>query len=202
MWNLIYTETKLVLCPTTDCIQRWPYSHLCQETREIGALSLCAPQLQQTGIPKLPKGDPSPSALHTTHTCLLPAHPLTLSPDKLRPDLLTQKTFPTSTICCFLGWTSPSSSTFHKGTWIFSILRNTGASHVPVRISSCWRAQSRQFWLFKPSAPLDPFIQTNPIQSHSCLSSLYNFILAGKCTSVPATNISHSLTFRAPPAPF
>jgi len=143
--------------------------------------------------------------LSTTHHMYLPppAHPLTLSPDKLTTDLLTPYTFTASTTCCFLGRTSPSSSTFHKRTWTFSVLHYTGASHVPARTASHWRAQSRQFQLFKPSAPLDPFIQTNPIQSHLCLSScLYIFILADNCTSVPATNVSHSRTFHAPPAPF
>lgn len=39
----------------------------------------------------------------------------TVSPDKLTRYWLPQNTFRTSTTCCFLGLTSPSSSTFHKG---------------------------------------------------------------------------------------
>lgn len=133
--------------------------------------------LSPLSISTLANGNPKAarkwsSFFSTTHHRYLPypCHFLTLSPDKLMTDMLTQNTLTTSTTCCFLGWTSPSSSTFHNGTWIFSIIHSTWASHTPVRTSPCWWAQSRQFQLFKPHAPLDPFIQTNQIQSHLCLS--------------------------------
>lgn len=63
-------------------------------------------------------------------------------------------------------------------------------------------ASAAQFQLFKPSVPLDFFVQTNPIQSHLCLfHRLHIFTLADNCTSVPATKY-HSLThFPCSPKP-
>lgn len=80
------------------------------------------------------------------------------NPSRHTSNLLTHYTFTTNTTCCILCWTSPSSSAFHTGTWTFSILPN-------IRASWC-----EQVLLFKLPTPLDPFIQINPTQSHSCLS--------------------------------
>lgn len=80
-----------------------------------------------------------------------------------------------------------SSSIFHKGIWTFSILHNTGASHI-TRKDFLMLVSAAQFQLFKPSVPLGFFAQTNPIQSYLHLfHRLHIFILADTCTSVPAT---------------
>lgn len=94
-----------------------------------------------------------------------------------------------------------SSSVFHKGTWTVSILHNTGASHI-TRKDFIMLVSTVKFQLFKPSVPLDFLVQTNPIQSHSCLfSCLHIFILADSCTSMPTTKYQSLTHFPYSPGP-